>query len=188
MEVEHVKAHRTKKEKEKMTQFEMFVTEGNGKADGLAEAGAMLDEGFMAGARAKTMQQEREEVKMALQYAASFHCLAERWKDCEELRPKPRETWIFFCAKEEREYETPNIVVCGSGQISVYEMWKRMQTHKDARKMYRIKLLVKRFGKWRGRHLGGHDLVRRIDRQVRHEPRAKQVCHVPVADGRSWVL
>ena len=46
MEVEHVKAHRTKKEKEKMTQFDMFVTEGNEKADELATAGAMLDEGF----------------------------------------------------------------------------------------------------------------------------------------------
>ena len=29
VEVEHVKAHRTKKEKEKMTQLERFVTEGN---------------------------------------------------------------------------------------------------------------------------------------------------------------
>ena len=34
MEVEHVKAHRTK---EKMTKFEMFVTEGNEKADELAK-------------------------------------------------------------------------------------------------------------------------------------------------------
>ena len=32
MEVAHVKAHRTKKEKEKMTLFERFVTEGNEKA------------------------------------------------------------------------------------------------------------------------------------------------------------
>ena len=52
VEVEHVKAHCTKKEKENMTQIEKFVTEGNEKADELAEAGAMLDEGFMAGARA----------------------------------------------------------------------------------------------------------------------------------------
>ena len=52
VEVEHVKAHRTKKEKEKMTQFERFVTEGNEKADELAKAGAMMDEGFMAEARA----------------------------------------------------------------------------------------------------------------------------------------
>ena len=48
VEVAHVKAHRTKKEKEKMTQYERFVTEGNEKADELAKAGAFLDEGFMA--------------------------------------------------------------------------------------------------------------------------------------------
>ena len=40
-----------------------------------------MDEGFMAEARAETMQQEREEVYAALQYAASFHCLVEEWKD-----------------------------------------------------------------------------------------------------------
>ena len=53
--VAHVKAHRTKKEKEKMTKIERFVTEGNEKADELAkEEGAMLDEGFMAEVRAVT--------------------------------------------------------------------------------------------------------------------------------------
>ena len=41
VEVEHVKAHRTKKEKENMKNFERFATEGNEKAD----------EGFMAEAR-----------------------------------------------------------------------------------------------------------------------------------------
>ena len=60
--MEHVKAHRTKKDKKDMSHFEKFVTEGNKKADELAKTGAMFDEGFMAGARAKTMQQEREEV------------------------------------------------------------------------------------------------------------------------------
>ena len=38
VEVTHVKAHRTKKEKEKMTQLERFVTEGNEKAGGTAKA------------------------------------------------------------------------------------------------------------------------------------------------------
>ena len=37
VEVAHVKAHRTKKEKEKMTNIERFVTEGNEKADELAK-------------------------------------------------------------------------------------------------------------------------------------------------------
>ena len=85
------KAHRTKKEKKNMSQFERFVTEGKEKAAELAKAGAMKDEGFVAEARAETMQQEREEVYAALQYAASFHCLVEPWKDCEEFRPKPKE-------------------------------------------------------------------------------------------------
>ena len=44
VEVAHAKAHRTKKQKEKMTKIERFVTEGNEKADELAKAGAMLDE------------------------------------------------------------------------------------------------------------------------------------------------
>ena len=88
VEVARVKAHLTKKEKEKMTKIDRFVTEGNEKADDLAKAGAMLDEGFMAEVRAVTMKQEREEVYVALQYAASFHCLVEERKDCEEPRPK----------------------------------------------------------------------------------------------------
>ena len=47
------------KEKKEMSHFAMFVTEGNEKADELAKAGAMLDEGFAPEARAKTMQQCR---------------------------------------------------------------------------------------------------------------------------------
>ena len=43
-----------------MSQFEKFVTEGNEKADELAKAGAMLDEGFLAEARAEIVKQERE--------------------------------------------------------------------------------------------------------------------------------
>ena len=93
-------AHRTKKEKEKMTNIERFVTEGNEKAD----EGAMLCEGFMAEARAETIkkEREREEVCVALQYAASFHCLVEEWKDCGELRPKPKEKLIFVDKRRER--------------------------------------------------------------------------------------
>ena len=98
VEVEHVKAHRTKKDKKEMSHFEKFVTEGNEKADELAKEGAMLDEGCTAEARAKTVQQDRE-VYAALQYSASFHCLVEEWKDCEELKPKPKEKWKFVDRK-----------------------------------------------------------------------------------------
>ena len=58
-----------------MSKFERFVTEGNEKADELGKAGALLDEGFMAEARAETMQQEREDLHAALQYAASFRSM-----------------------------------------------------------------------------------------------------------------
>ena len=70
------------------------IAGGNEEADELAK-GAMLDRGFMAQARAGTVQQEREEVFAALQYAASFHCLVEELQDCEELEPKPQEKWTF---------------------------------------------------------------------------------------------
>ena len=70
--MEHVKAHRTKKETKYMSHCEKFVTEGNEEADELAKEGAMLDERFLAEARATTMQQE---LHVALQYTASFHCL-----------------------------------------------------------------------------------------------------------------
>ena len=93
-------AHRAKKEKKDMSHFENFVTEGNEKADELAKEGALLDEGFMAEAITETLQQEREEVYVALQYAASVHCLAEQWKDCED-EPKPKEKWIFIDKKSE---------------------------------------------------------------------------------------
>ena len=90
-----------------MSQFEKFVTEGAEKADGLAKAGAMLDEGFATEARAETMQQEREEVSAALQYAARFHCLVEEWKDCEEVKPKPKEMWTIADQKrKETEHRT----------------------------------------------------------------------------------
>ena len=67
----------------------------------------------MAEATAETMKQEREEVYVALLYAAGFHCLVGEWKDCEELKPKPKEKWSFRGSKK-RGDEASNRVVCGS--------------------------------------------------------------------------
>ena len=90
-----------------MTLLENLITEGNGKADELAKAGALLDEGIMAQARASTIQQEREEVYAALQYAASFHCSVAEWKECEKLKPKSKEKWIFVAKKiEGKKHQT----------------------------------------------------------------------------------
>ena len=141
-----------------MTQLERFVTEGNEKADELAKAGAMMDEGFMAEARVATMRQEREEVYVALQCAASFHCMVEDWKDLEELKPKPKEKWSFIDKRSEgmkhrtewcAEADRYRGMRCGRGS-------KYM---KIPGRCTGPKFLFKSLGKWRRRHLGGHDLV-----------------------------
>ena len=152
----------TARRKKNMSQFERFVTEGKEKADELAKAGAMLDEGFTTEASSETVQQERVEVHAALQCAASFHCLVEQWKDCEELKPKPKEKWIFVDEKSEEtkrraewcaEADKCRCMRCGSTFI------------KMSGKCTGPKFLSKSLEKWGRRHLGGHDLVRRMDTQ-----------------------
>ena len=110
-----------------------FVTEGNVKADELAKAGAMLDEGLLAETRAKTVQQEREEVYVPLQYAASFHCVVQEWKDCAELKPKPEEKWIFV-DQEKRGDETSE-----ANKVPMHEVWEKQQTHENERKKHKAK-------------------------------------------------
>ena len=84
-----------------------------------------------------------------MQHAASFHCSVEEWKDCEELRPKPKEKLSFVDKRRERmkhrtewcaEANRYRCVRCGKGS-------KYM---KMPQKMYRTRTLVKKFGKmWR---------------------------------------
>ena len=105
---EHVKAHRTKKEKKEMSQFEKLVTDGNEKADELAKVGAMLDEGYMAEARAPTMQQEREEVYAALQWACTAW-----WRNGKTVKSSSRsQKKCEFSWKRKGGNETSNGVVC----------------------------------------------------------------------------
>ena len=89
-----------------MTLVENFITEGNEKADELAQEGERLDGEDLAQVRAIAIQQEREEVYAALQYAASFHCLVEEWKDCEELRPKPPKVGLGNKKGEAKKHRT----------------------------------------------------------------------------------
>ena len=162
MEVARAKAHRTKEEKEKMTQFERFVIEGNEKAGELANAGAMFEEASEV--TAGTMKQERKEVYVALQYAASFHCSVEQWKDCEELGPKPKEKWSFVDTRSEgmkhrtewcAEADRYRCMRCGRGR-----KYMKMPCRCNG-----TKFLSKSLKKLGRRHLGGHDLVRRMDTQ-----------------------
>ena len=105
------------------------------------------------------VQQERVEVNASLQHAASFHCLVEEWKDCEKLKPKSKEMWIFVNKKGK---DASDGVVCDTEEVSVYEMRKEQQKHEDAWKMWRTKVVGGRLktpiGKlvkitfWRTRH------------------------------------
>ena len=153
VEVEHIKAHRTKKDKKEMSHFEKFVTEGNEKADELAKAGAMLDKGFMAEARAKTVQQEREELYAALQKTASFHCLVEEWKDCEEMKPKPKEK--VECRGSEKDKSKHRTEWCAeANKYRCMRCGRDSQYMEDAREMHRTKILVGRFWKLTKASLG----------------------------------
>ena len=107
VEVEHVKAHRTKKEMQQVSVSERFTAKGNEKVDELAQEGSLTDGGLMAQVRASTVQQGRKEVFAAMQNAASFHCLVEERKDGEELEPTPKEKWTFVDQKgEARKHRT----------------------------------------------------------------------------------
>ena len=88
VEVERVNSPRSKKEMQPMSLLE--------KANERAKEGTRLDGGEMAQVRAITIQEESTEVSAALPYAASFHCLVEEWKDCEELQPKPKRKTCFL--------------------------------------------------------------------------------------------
>ena len=94
VEVEHVGTPHEESFKQ-MSHFEKFITEGNEKADELARGGALLDKEFMKEARAETIAAGKRGGVAALQHAASFHCFVEKWKGCEELKPKPKEKLIF---------------------------------------------------------------------------------------------
>ena len=79
VEVEHVKAHRTKKGKKGHVAFrEVSSRMAMTKRMSWQRQDQCWTRGFMAEARAKTVQQKLEEVYAALQYAASFHCWVER--------------------------------------------------------------------------------------------------------------
>ena len=101
---------------------------------------------------------------VALQHAASFHCLMEEWEVCVELKPKPKEKWSFIDKRSEGMKH----------RTEWCEEADRYRCMRDGRGSKHMKMPGRCTGpkflsqssfKWRRRHLGGHDLVRRMDRQ-----------------------
>ena len=77
--------------------------------------------------------------------------------------PKPKEK-LSFVDKRSESNEASSRVVRGSEQVSMYEMRKGSKYMKMPGRCTRPFFLSKGLGKWRSRHLGGCDLVRRMDR------------------------
>ena len=102
LDVMHVKADRTQKEKAKMTLFEKFAVEGNEATDWVAKDGEDLDGSAMVTIRAATVRQGRMEVNAALQFVATCHCHVSHWHDCDEPKPYRREKWTIVDAKKEK--------------------------------------------------------------------------------------
>ena len=93
VEVERVKAHRTKKDEEETSQFEKFVTDGNEKADELAKAEVLCWTTDLWRERERK-QSSRSEKRWCMRPCSTQRAFAV-WKDCEELKPKPKEKLIF---------------------------------------------------------------------------------------------
>ena len=141
VEVEHVEAHRTIKEKENMSKFETFVTEGNEKADDMAKTRAMTKDSWQKQEQRQWNRKERR----CTQHCSMRPVSNVWWSDGKIVKSSgPSRKKSGFRGKGEGEYEASNRVVCGSRQVSVYEMWKRKQIYEDARKVYRAKVLVKK--------------------------------------------
>ena len=95
--------------------------------------------------------------------AASFHCLVVEWKDCEELKPKPKEQWIFVDQKREEtkrrtewfaETNKCRCMRCGRGN-----KYLRCQENAQGKSTCQQIWEMEKSG------LGGHGLVRRMYRQ-----------------------
>ena len=142
VEVEHVKAHRSKKEMQHMSHFQRFITEGNAKADECAKEGAMLDGGLGAQVRAITIQQEREEVHAALQCTASFQWVWWRNEKMVKSLDQSQKRSGLLKAKKSGSKEVSHGVVCGSNRISVCEVRMKQQTDANARTMWRTKVVA----------------------------------------------
>ena len=80
VEVEHVKAHRTKKDKREMSQFERSLSlRATRKRMSWQRQEQCWTKDLWRGSKSKDSAARKRKVFSALQYAASFHCLVEEW-------------------------------------------------------------------------------------------------------------
>ena len=161
VEVEHVKAHCTKKDKKEISQFEKFVAEGNEEAEELATTGAMRDEGFMAEATPKTVQQEKERRSVR---TLAVRCQLRVGKIVKSSSRSEKENGFSWTRKGEKTKHRTEWCA-DANKYRCMRCKQKQQVHENARKMHRTKVPVKLLGKSGKQHLGGRDAVRRMNRQ-----------------------
>ena len=116
-------AHRTTQEKERLTVFEIWTAERNGKTGELAQRGADLHGGPLAEIRASEVTQARIEVSLAVEHVAHFLCLVNEWVDREDILPK--EEHMEVCEQSEEANEHRMEWCVGINRCSMHEMLKR---------------------------------------------------------------
>ena len=84
---------------------------------------------------------------VALQYAASFHCLVEEWKDCAELKPKPNGKWSLIDKKVSEGMKHRTEWCAEADGYRCMTCGRESKIHEDARTLYWTKIIVKKFGK-----------------------------------------
>ena len=78
----------------------------------------------------RTVKRQCSSVVRSFAVYSQLSLSVEEWKDCEELKPKPKDKWTFVDKK--KGDEASDGVVRGNQQVSVHEVWKKQQIHEDA--------------------------------------------------------
>ena len=134
----------TKKEKTSMSQVERFVTEGSEKADGMAKAGAMLDEGWDGRSKSRNYAAGKRGGVCSIAVCAQLPLPGRRMEGLRRAQTDA-ERKVDCCGQEKGGNKASDGVVCDSKQVSVHEMWMRQHVHEDARNMYRTEILGQEF-------------------------------------------
>ena len=110
VEVEHVRAHRTKKDQKEMSNFEKFVTEGNEKAGEVAKAGASnVGRMFYGGNESKDSSTREREIRGACRFAvrSKFSLFGGRMEGLRRAQAE-KENRFSWIRKEKKRSINPN--------------------------------------------------------------------------------
>ena len=124
--VEHVKAHRSKKEKQEMSLFERFVTEGIGRTDELAKrwSKCWMEETWRRSEPAQFIGRERRPTRRCRMQPA-FTVWWDEWHDYEELKTKDDKKKVDLRVQKMKAEKHRTGWFCGHKYISLQKVCGR---------------------------------------------------------------